>query len=125
MLKAIVTVMDENDRIIQANRLIFENEPFGTPVSFGIEHEFYFKVVTADEEFIRKLTEDCTAGFTLRADEIREAWENTQSRKTCGECKYLSLGEDRCINSMSPRSGTNKTTPACGCFEQSKTWMED
>ena len=67
MLKAIVTVLDENDRILQANCLIFEKEPFGTPVAFGIEHEFYFKIVTADEEIIKK--------NILNADEIRKMME--------------------------------------------------
>jgi len=64
MLKAIVTVLDENDRIIQANRLIFETD-LGTPVGFGIEHDFHFKIVTADEEMIKELT-------TPSVDEIRE-----------------------------------------------------
>ena len=73
MLKAIVTVMDENDRILQANRLIFEEN--SVPVDFGIEHEFHFKVVTADEELIDKFNK-ISEGFILRADEIREAWKN-------------------------------------------------
>ena len=67
MLKAIVTVMDENDRIIQANRLIYETNGFGTPITFGIEHDFHFKVVTADEEMIKK--------NILNADEIRKMME--------------------------------------------------
>jgi hypothetical protein len=69
MLKAIVTVMDENDRIIQANRLIFETDPLGTPVGCGIEHDFHFKIITADEELIRKVTEE---GLKLSAEEIHK-----------------------------------------------------
>ena len=42
MLKAIVTVLDENDRIVQANRLIFETD--SKPVTLGIEHEFRFRI---------------------------------------------------------------------------------
>jgi hypothetical protein len=57
MLKAIVTVTDENDKILQANRLIFEND--SKPVDFGIRHDFYFSVVTADEDFMHKLYEAC------------------------------------------------------------------
>lgn len=70
MLKAIVTVMDEDDRIIQANRLIFETEPFGIPVGCGIEHDFHFKIVTADEEMIEKLITPM-----LSAEEIRKMME--------------------------------------------------
>lgn len=52
MLKAIVTVMDENDRILQNNRLIFEENSVPVEIGYitGIEHEFRFTVVTADEE---------------------------------------------------------------------------
>lgn len=53
MLKAIVTVLDESDRIIQANRIIFEDDC--TPVAFGTEHEFRFKVVTADDDLLDRL----------------------------------------------------------------------
>lgn len=67
MLKAIVTVMDENDKILQANRLIFEEN--GVPVGFGyitgIEHRFSFTVVTADEETTYK--------FNKIDDEIKKA----------------------------------------------------
>ena len=66
MLKAIVTVMDENDRILQDKKLIFETD--STPVGLGTRHEFNFAVVTANEEVTNKITR--------RADEIREAWEN-------------------------------------------------
>jgi hypothetical protein len=70
MLKAIVTVLDENDRILQANRLIFETN--SRPVDFGMdvqtEHEFHFTVLTVDEEMMKKIN--------LTADEIREAWKN-------------------------------------------------
>ena len=51
MLKAIVTVLDENDKIIQANRLIFEERC--TPIAFGTEHRFEFRVVTADDEYAK------------------------------------------------------------------------
>ena len=58
MLKAIVTVLDENDRIVQANRLIFETD--SKPVTLGIEHEFRFRIVTADEirEMVMKGIQD-------------------------------------------------------------------
>lgn len=51
MLKAIVTVMDENNRILQANRLIFEENsvPVGFGYITGIEHQFNFTVVTNEE----------------------------------------------------------------------------
>lgn len=55
MLKAIITVLDENDRILQANRLIFENNC--KPIPFGTEHEFHFKVVTADDDLIDQFYE--------------------------------------------------------------------
>ena len=68
MLKAIVTILDENDRVIQANRLIDETN--SVPVGLGIEHEFHFKVVTADEDLIHKfykeIDKECNDGFTLR-----------------------------------------------------------
>ena len=73
MLKAIVTVMDENDRILQANRLIFEDRC--TPDVFGTKHEFYFNVMTMDDELVDRFNKALT-GFTLRADEIKEAWKN-------------------------------------------------
>ena len=77
MLKAIVTVMDENDKILQANRLIFEENsvPVGFGYITGIEHRFSFSVVTADEETTYKLNK-IGESFTLIADEIREAWKN-------------------------------------------------
>jgi len=62
MLKAIVTVMDENDRIIQDKGLIFET--CSKPISLGIAHEFCFQVVTANEEVMSKITS--------RDDEIPE-----------------------------------------------------
>jgi translation elongation factor EF-1beta len=52
MLKAIVTVMDENDRILDENRLI--DEINSTPVGFGVRHDFHFAIVTADKEMIRE-----------------------------------------------------------------------
>jgi hypothetical protein len=52
MLKAIVTVMDENDRILHENKLIFETDAI--PVGLGVRHDFNFSVVTADEELIRE-----------------------------------------------------------------------
>lgn len=66
MLKAIVTVMDENDKILQANRLIFEENsvPIGFGYITGIEHKFCFTVVTADEETKYK--------FNKIGDEIKE-----------------------------------------------------
>lgn len=66
MLKAIVTVLDENDKILQANRLIFEENsvPVGFGYITGIEHQFNFTVVTADEETTYK--------FNKIADEIKE-----------------------------------------------------
>ena len=67
MLKAIVTVMDENDRILQANKLIYETN--SRPVGLGIEHEFHFNVVTADEEMMRSAWKNCV-------DEIREEYKN-------------------------------------------------
>jgi hypothetical protein len=66
MLKAIVTVLDENDRILQANRLIFETN--SRPVDVQTEHEFHFTVLTVDEEMMKKIN--------LTSDEIREAWKN-------------------------------------------------
>ena len=66
MLKAIVTVIDENDKILQANRLIFEENsvPIGYGYITGIEHNFHFTVVTADEETTYK--------FNKISDEIKE-----------------------------------------------------
>ena len=77
MLKAIVTVLDENDRILQANRLIFEENsvPIGYGFVTGIEHKFCFTVVTSDEETTYKLNK-IGESFTLRADEIREERKN-------------------------------------------------
>ena len=69
MLKAIVTVLDENDRILQANRLIFETN--NRPVDFGMdvqtEHEFHFTVLTVDEEMMKK--------NILTTNEIRKMME--------------------------------------------------
>jgi len=73
MLKAIVTVLDENDKIIQANRLIFEERCI--PTGFGTEHKFEFGVVTLDDELVDRFNKSLT-GFTLRADEIKKACEN-------------------------------------------------
>ena len=55
MLKAIITVLDENDKILQANRLIFESSC--KPIPFGTEHEFHFNIVTADDDLIDKFYE--------------------------------------------------------------------
>ena len=55
MLKAIITVLDENDKILQTNRLIFESAC--KPIPFGTEHEFHFNVVTADDDLIDKFYE--------------------------------------------------------------------
>lgn len=72
MLKAIVTVLDENDKILQANRLIFETD--SKPVLLGTEHEFYFKIVTADEEFMNKVYKSC--GIEEVQNEQRRDFDN-------------------------------------------------
>lgn len=72
MLKAIVTVLDEDNKVLSANMLIEEYN--STPVAFGIDHEFRFRFTTADMDLINRFNKSCE-GFTLRADEIREAWE--------------------------------------------------
>jgi hypothetical protein len=67
MLKAIVTVIDENNNVRYANMLI--NEYNSIPVAFGMEHEFRFKVTTADEDFMRNLYKSCSIKEEL--DEVK------------------------------------------------------
>lgn len=52
MLKAVITVMDENGEILDENRLIDETNSI--QVGFGVRHDFHFAIVTADREMIRE-----------------------------------------------------------------------
>ena len=67
MLKAIITVLDENDKILAANRLIYEELYLGKPVYLGDEHTFIFKIVTPDKEFTDKYE-----NFIINQDEIKK-----------------------------------------------------
>ena len=51
MLKAIITVKDENDRILDHNKVIYEYN--SRPVAFGTAHDFHFCIVTADEDKLK------------------------------------------------------------------------
>lgn len=72
MLKAIVTVIDEDNKVLSANMLIDEYN--SVPTGLGIDHEFRFKFATLDKDVIDMFNKSCE-GFTLRAKEIKEAWE--------------------------------------------------
>lgn len=72
MLKAIVTIIDEDNKVRSANMLIEEYN--ATPIPFGTEHEFHFKFATADTDLINRFNKSCE-GFNLSADEIKAVWQ--------------------------------------------------
>lgn len=72
MLKAIVTIIDEDNKVRAANMII--DEYSSTPIPFATEHEFRFRFATADMDLIDRFNKSCEE-FTASADEIKKALE--------------------------------------------------
>lgn len=72
MLKAIITVLDEDDKILAANRLIFEEPGLERPIYLGTEHTFNFKFITMDKEVMDKYDDFISKSCQINSDEIKK-----------------------------------------------------
>ena len=72
MLKAIITVLDEDDKILAANRLIFEDPYLERPIYLGTEHVFNFKIITMDKEVMDKYDDFISKSCQINSDEIKK-----------------------------------------------------
>ena len=72
MLKAIITVLDEDDKILAANRMIFEELDLIRPVYLGAEHTFIFKLITANKEVMDKYDDFISKTCQINSDEIKK-----------------------------------------------------